>query len=88
VRPIKVNDKLLFDGGMIDNFPVDVAQEEFDPDFIIGSKAVSNYSSPDADDVVSQIQNMLMKPLQAMKMYFSLVKLNNILIVAMQRPSG
>ena len=61
IKPIKVKDKLLFDGGIYDNFPVDVAIEEFNPDFIIGSKAVSNYSSPDEDDVVSQLQNMLMK---------------------------
>lgn len=61
LRPIKVNDKLLFDGGMLDNFPVDIAIETFKPDFIIGSKAVQNYPSPDADDVVSQMQNMLMK---------------------------
>ncbi len=41
LRPIRVNDKLLFDGGMINNFPVDIAVDEFNPDFIIGSKAVS-----------------------------------------------
>lgn len=61
LRPIKVNDKLLFDGGMLDNFPVDIAIESFNPDFIIGSQAVQNYQSPDADDIVSQMQNMLMK---------------------------
>ena len=61
LRPIKVDDKLLFDGGMIDNFPVEVAENEFTPDFVIGSKAVQNYGSPDADDVVSQMQNMLMR---------------------------
>ena len=61
LRPIKVGDKLLFDGGMINNFPIDVAIESFDPDFIIGSQAVQNYESPEADDVVSQMQNMLMR---------------------------
>lgn len=61
LRPIKVNDKLLFDGGMIDNFPIDIAITSFNPDFIIGSKAVSNYPSPEADDIVSQMQNMLMR---------------------------
>ncbi len=61
IRPINVGNKLLFDGGIIDNFPIDVAVKSFHPDFIIGSKAVSNYNPPDADDVVSQLQNMLMK---------------------------
>ncbi|MBS0000097.1 MAG: patatin-like phospholipase family protein, partial [Cyclobacteriaceae bacterium] len=36
-NPIRVdNDMLLFDGGIYNNFPVDVARNEFDPDIIIG----------------------------------------------------
>lgn len=35
-RPIKINRKFLFDGGVYNNFPVDVARKEFDPDVIIG----------------------------------------------------
>lgn len=35
--PIRVkNDKLLFDGGIYDNFPVEIARKEFNPDIIIG----------------------------------------------------
>jgi NTE family protein len=34
--PIKVDNRYLFDGGVYNNFPVDVATEEFHPDFIIG----------------------------------------------------
>jgi NTE family protein len=36
-NPIRVNGKYLFDGGVYNNFPVDVAQKEFQPDIIIGS---------------------------------------------------
>ena len=36
-HPIRVKGKYLFDGGVYNNFPVDVAQETFKPDFIIGS---------------------------------------------------
>jgi NTE family protein len=36
-NPIRVNGKYLFDGGVYNNFPVDVAQESFKPDVIIGS---------------------------------------------------
>ena len=75
IKPIKVKDKLLFDGGIYDNFPVEIAIEEFAPDFIIGSKAVSNYSAPNEDDVVSQLQNMLMK-----KADFSLDTTKGVLI--------
>jgi NTE family protein len=35
--PIRVDGKFLFDGGVYNNFPVDVAQNEFKPDVIIGS---------------------------------------------------
>ncbi|MEQ9592785.1 MAG: patatin-like phospholipase family protein [Cyclobacteriaceae bacterium] len=36
-NPIKVENKYLFDGGVYNNFPVDVMQEDFNPDIIIGS---------------------------------------------------
>ncbi|MGL1886604.1 MAG: patatin-like phospholipase family protein [Reichenbachiella sp.] len=35
-RPVRVNNKLIFDGGIFNNFPVDIAREEFNPDVIIG----------------------------------------------------
>lgn len=59
-KPIRINDKLMFDGGMYNNFPVDVMVKEFNPDIIIGSKAASNYGPPRDDDIISQIQSMLM----------------------------
>ncbi len=36
-NPIRVDGKYLFDGGVYNNFPVDVAQKAFHPDVIIGS---------------------------------------------------
>jgi NTE family protein len=60
VRPVKINGVVLFDGGMYDNFPVSIAISEFNPDLIIGSKAVDNFSSPNPDDAVSLMQSMLM----------------------------
>jgi NTE family protein len=59
-KPIMINGKLVFDGGMYDNFPTDVAVKEFHPDVIIGSRVAERYSSPDRDDVISQLQSMLM----------------------------
>ncbi len=61
-KPIEVDGKLLFDGGMYNNFPSDIAIEAFYPDVIIGSKAAGNYDSPGDDDMISQLQNMLMTP--------------------------
>ena len=59
--PIKIDGKLLFDGGMYNNFPANVANDDFHPDIIIGSKAAGNYGAPDQDDILTQIQNMLME---------------------------
>lgn len=40
-NPIRINGKFLFDGGVYNNFPVDVAQQEFQPEVIIGSNVSS-----------------------------------------------
>ncbi len=40
-NPIRVDGKYLFDGGVYNNFPVDVAQGIFHPDVIIGSNVSS-----------------------------------------------
>jgi len=58
--PIRIDNKLLFDGGMYNNFPSDVMVSDFHPDIIIGSKAAANYGPPQAKNIISQIQTMLM----------------------------
>ncbi len=40
-RPVKVNDKYVFDGGLYNNFPVDVLIKDFKPDYIIGTNVSS-----------------------------------------------
>jgi len=40
-NPIRIDGKYLFDGGVYNNFPVDVALKEFTPDVIIGSNVSS-----------------------------------------------
>ncbi|OQX81818.1 MAG: hypothetical protein B6D61_00100 [Bacteroidetes bacterium 4484_249] len=59
-KPIRIDGKLMFDGGMYNNFPVDVLEEEFSPEIIIGCKAASNYGPPQDDDLISLVQSMLM----------------------------
>jgi len=58
-KPISIDGKLLFDGGIYNNFPADVAFDDFYPDVIIGSKVAANFDSPDENDVLTQIENML-----------------------------
>ena len=40
-RPIKVDNKYVFDGGLYNNFPVDVLKKDFKPEYIIGSNVSS-----------------------------------------------
>lgn len=40
-NPIRVDGKYLFDGGVYNNFPVDIIQQEFQPEVVIGSNVSS-----------------------------------------------
>lgn len=59
LNPIKINDQLLFDGGLYNNFPADIMYYEFNPDYIIGSNVSGNASPPHEDDLIGQVINML-----------------------------
>lgn len=56
--PIRIEGKYLFDGGVYNNFPVDVAQQEFKPDVLIGSnvssKVFKEYPYQDDDKLISR----------------------------------
>ena len=59
LKPIKVNGRLMFDGGLYNNFPTDVMYDEFYPDIIIGVNFTDTTSPPDEDDVFSQLKTMI-----------------------------
>src|SRR6185369_7651653 len=56
--PIRVNGKYLFDGGVYNNFPVDVLQKNFKPDVIIGcnvsSKVYDQYTYGEDEKMISR----------------------------------
>lgn len=62
-RPIKINGRYVFDGGLYNNFPVDVMEKEFKPDIIIGvnvsSKNFKQYPFNSDDELVSRLFNYL-----------------------------
>lgn len=60
LRPVLVDGKLLYDGGLYDNYPTDVCYTEFYPDVIIGSDVSDNHLPPEIDDIYLQLRNMLM----------------------------
>lgn len=63
-RPIKINDRYVFDGGIYNNFPVDVMNKDFNPDIIIGvnvsSKTFNKYPFESDEDVLSKLFNYLL----------------------------
>ncbi|MDX1285420.1 MAG: patatin-like phospholipase family protein, partial [Draconibacterium sp.] len=61
-KPIKIDGNLLFDGGILNNFPTDVMKETFQPDIIIGHKVADDIKEADTDDLMQQISNMVMRP--------------------------
>lgn len=61
LSPIKHNGRLLFDGGLYNNFPSDIMYHDFMPDFIIGSNVSRKDPTPMEDNLVSQIKSMLSK---------------------------
>lgn len=60
-RPIEVNGVLLYDGGIYDNFPVNVMHKDFDPDFIIGVSVSGADTKPTRGDMYSQLEDMIIQ---------------------------
>ncbi|MDI1356443.1 MAG: patatin-like phospholipase family protein [bacterium] len=60
LRPLSVDGKLLFDGGLYNNFPADVMLKDFNPDFIIGSNVAEKNAKPDEENLYLQLRSLLM----------------------------
>ncbi len=57
-RPIKIDNRYVFDGGIYNNFPTDIVQNDFQPDVIIGvnvsDKNFNEYPYENDDELLSQ----------------------------------
>lgn len=60
-KPIKKDSILLYDGGIYNNFPRDVMQKDFAPDFIFGSVVSENAPIPDEHDLMGQVKTLMME---------------------------
>lgn len=58
-RPVELDSIILFDGGIYNNFPVDVAQRDFRPSYIIGSNVSYNTGRPDKRDIFALLEKMI-----------------------------
>jgi NTE family protein len=60
-KPIEIDSVLLFDGGLVNNFPFDVMYQDFKPDIMIGSAVDFKDKKPKEDDLMLQIENMVVR---------------------------
>lgn len=65
-RPIRIDSVIAYDGGIYDNFPVDVMIQEFHPDFIVGSVVAvapdtPEIQIPDEFDIMGQVESMIIQ---------------------------
>ncbi|MCH5229705.1 MAG: patatin-like phospholipase family protein [Muribaculaceae bacterium] len=60
-KPIEIDSVLVYDGGIYDNFPVDVMRKDFHPDFIIGVSVSAPDGKPIPGDVYSQLEDMIIQ---------------------------
>ena len=59
-HPVKWGKEILHDGGIYNNFPVDVMMNTFNPDIIIGSTVSDNPARPHEKNIIGQMENMVM----------------------------
>ncbi len=60
-KPIEMDGVLVYDGGIYDNFPVDVMRQDFHPNFIIGVSVSSADTKPIKNDIYSQLEDMIIQ---------------------------
>jgi NTE family protein len=60
-KPVEIDSVLLFDGGLVNNFPFDVMRKDFKPNVIIGSAIDFKDKRPKKDDLKLQIWNMMVR---------------------------
>lgn len=59
IPPLQIENKILVDGGLYNNFPADVMYEDFMPDVILGSSVTAPRQKPKEYDLLSQVTGMI-----------------------------
>lgn len=60
-KPIEIDGVLAYDGGIYDNFPVDVMRQDFKPDIMIGVDVSAPNAKPSPNDIMAQVEDMIMQ---------------------------
>lgn len=61
-QPIQMDSVLVYDGGIYDNFPVDVMRDEFKPSIMIGVDVHGTTDPANARELINQIEDMIIQP--------------------------
>lgn len=59
-QPTLIDSTYLYDGGVYDNFPVDVMRDTFNPDFILGIVVASESKGPQTS-LLDQLENLVVQ---------------------------
>lgn len=79
-RPIKLEEKYVFDGGLYNNFPADVMKTSFNPDIMIGSNVSSKNFNEYPKSTDDRLMNRLMIFMFLSKSDSTLIGTNGIYI--------
>ncbi len=60
-HPIELDSLLVYDGGIYDNFPVDVMREDFAPSIMIGVDVSAPDKKPNPNDLFQQLEDMIIQ---------------------------
>lgn len=60
-KPIERDGVLVYDGGIYDNFPVDVMHDDFNPDIMIGVSVSGPDGKPIPGDMYEQLEDMIIQ---------------------------
>lgn len=60
-EPIMIDSVLLYDGGIYDNFPVDVMREDFSPDIMLGIDVSAPDKKPTRNSLIDQVSDMVIQ---------------------------
>lgn len=77
-QPTQIDSMLLYDGGIYDNFPADVMNEDFAPDFLLGMDVSTEETGPQTslmdqlDQLVVQSSDYYLDPVNGIKIRFDL----------------
>lgn len=61
-KPVTCDGALLYDGGIFNNFPVDVMKKDFNPDIIIGVDIHSTDTIKHFPDILQQMDMLVIRP--------------------------